>query len=1305
MTNDELNNLQIEAYDHLWNGRFRMALAAAEKLYQFRPNDSEAAICLAWAYLENGQPSKAMEYANLAVELQGNLSKTRFFRAYILTRMSIFEGAIADIDKTISSEKNLLSWTYLNQARAYAGLKKFDEANKAFSYGLLLLGGENKEWEAARIWFQKANLLLADNYKFNTSNLESLIKDAQAALKEKEYWFALFIAQKILADQKLKKEHAEAELIELEAMYHMFQYSPAIKKAEAMKDRFSQNERFNFIYNALIKFIHSEEVEFEKSRIEREEKLTKDIFQNEHRKTTVSSTNYRLDSIFYPNDFAEVFSIKLFDASNASQNSARTYYKQIDRNFLFVGVEVIYNNPLFGTQNANYNCCTIWYLNDYEIGKNNFRLNVPADWDSVIFAQTLGSKTAGFWKNGQAKVEIYINNFKVGERYFGVNNSIVEEKESQHLPLMQKKEIPKEEQLNKKQIFEEPRSLEELLKELDSYIGLSSIKKSVRDFISFLEFLKERKKFGLKADDKISINALFLGNPGTGKTTIARLLGNILKAMGIIQQGHVVEVDRAGLVGQYIGETAQKTEKIINDAVGGVLFIDEAYTLVKKSGAGQDFGQEAIDILLKRMEDRKGEFVVIAAGYPEEMNTFLDSNPGIKSRFTHTFNFEDYTPDELGKILERNLEKEEYKITDEAKKFLNTLFIKYYRGRDKTFGNARIVRNVLEDAKINLGKRVVSLPEKQRTKEVLNTITINDVAGLIEKEKSVRYKIGINEETLAESLKELDNLVGLSSVKKEISDLIKLARYYFEQGEDISEKFGSHYLFLGNPGTGKTTVARVFSKIFSALGILTKGHLVETDRQGLVAGYIGQTTEKTSAMIDKSIGGTLFIDEAYSLIKKDGSGNDFGKEAIDILLKRMEDDRGKFITIAAGYTDEMKDFIASNPGMQSRFQKAFTFEDYNPEEMMEIVHRTLVKDKKKISKEAAEFLLKHFNELYRERDKKFGNARIVRNVLESAKQKLLLRLADIPQNDRTDDKINTITIDDIKQVLNLGTEARDYEVKGDPLKLQEYIDELNSLAGLENVKQGVYKLISGSKIAQLRKERGLQVIDKNLHAVFMGNPGTGKTTVARLFSKILKELGVLEKGHLVEVDRSDLVAGYQGQTAIKTEKIIQDALGGTLFIDEAYTLSRGGNDFGQEAIETLLKNMEDHKGNLVVIVAGYTKEINDFIESNPGLRSRFNNIFEFEDYSPRQLLAIAYDIAENNGYILDEGALQIMLEFFDEIYEKRDSAFGNARTARNILYNAISNQEERITNIVNPSDEDLKTIILEDVQSVKVLNK
>ncbi|MDP3830339.1 MAG: AAA family ATPase, partial [Ignavibacteriaceae bacterium] len=385
-----------------------------------------------------------------------------------------------------------------------------------------------------------------------------------------------------------------------------------------------------------------------------------------------------------------------------------------------------------------------------------------------------------------------------------------------------------------------------------------------------------RKKLGLKTQEGISLHTVFLGNPGTGKTTIARLLGKVFKAMGLLPSGHLVEVDRSSLVGQYIGETAQKTEKIITDSIGGLLFIDEAYTLVKKGGSGQDFGQEAIDTLLKRMEDRGSEFAVIAAGYPDEMNTFLESNPGMKSRFTHFFDFEDFTPDEMIEIFKQMAKKEDYNIADAAVEFLKKELILLYRKRDKTFGNARLVRNLFNDAKMKLGKRYLKLPEKMRDKNALSTLSVADIEELFKGQSGKTYKLVIDEENLKIALDKLNTFTGLASVKKEIRELVKLARYYVEQGEDIQSRFSDHIVFTGNPGTGKTTLARLFSQIYSALGILPKGHLVEADRQSLVASYVGKTAEKTTEIINRALGGTLFIDEAYALVKAgDNSGSDF----------------------------------------------------------------------------------------------------------------------------------------------------------------------------------------------------------------------------------------------------------------------------------------------------------------------------------------------------------------------------------------------------------------------------------------------
>ncbi|MBK7868250.1 MAG: AAA family ATPase [Ignavibacteriales bacterium] len=692
------------------------------------------------------------------------------------------------------------------------------------------------------------------------------------------------------------------------------------------------------------------------------------------------------------------------------------------------------------------------------------------------------------------------------------------------------------------------------------------------------------------------------------------------------------------------------------------------------------------------MEDKKGEFFVIVAGYPNEMQDFLDANPGLRSRFTHTFNFEDYQPDELLEIFKKLIKDEDYRIADDAEKLLLKELGKIYRTRDKNFGNARTVRKLFEDAKLEVSKRYLTLQKHERTQEKLTTIYRDDIVTIVGAPKGkAAANLPINEEMLAEALAELEGLTGLLSVKKELREMVKLARFYKENGENMSDKFMSHILFLGSPGTGKTTVARIVSKIYSALAILPGGQLIETDRSGLVSGYVGQTAQKTTDAINSSMGGTLFIDEAYTLVK--GGENDFGKEAIDTLLKRMEDDKGKFVVIAAGYTDEMKAFLESNPGMRSRFTKTFFFEDYIPDDLMKIFGFLCKKEGLWLEDAARELLLKHFNLIYRNRDKNFGNARIVRNIFDSANRNRILRLA----GGSIKDNKTMFGLEDFPELNNLEPEKKPVIVQGDSDKLGVALEELNRLTGLEEVKENVARLVSSLKISRMRRERGMSVIQKPLHAVFTGGPGTGKTTVARLLSNIFRELGVVQKGHLVEVDRAQLVAGYSGQTAIKTDEVITKALGGVLFIDEAYTLARGGGDFGQEAIDTLLKRMEDYKDELVVIVAGYRDEMMRFIESNPGLQSRFTQEFYFEDYNPDQLENIVKGMAAKNGYTFDQNGADALFNLLVKLYNKRDKNFGNARTARNILLKIITNQEERISGILAPSNSDLQLLKQEDI--------
>ena len=522
-------------------------------------------------------------------------------------------------------------------------------------------------------------------------------------------------------------------------------------------------------------------------------------------------------------------------------------------------------------------------------------------------------------------------------------------------------------------------SMDQALARLDAMVGLAPVKQEVKGLVARMQVEQKRRDQGLDVS-ALSQHMVFTGPPGVGKTEVARLVGEIYRGLKVLRKGHVVETDRAGLVAGYVGQTATKTLDKCREALDGILFIDEAYSLAASSGSGPDFGKEAIDTLLKFMEDNRDRIIVIVAGYRNEMRRFIDSNPGLGSRFSKTVDFPSYDGAELCEIFRRMAARQQFALPDGFEAKLRP----WIEGRAKAddWANAREMRTLLEKAREAQALRVANDPSAD-----ISVVTIEDVI------QATGQKLEDNQSSVAAALEKLDAMVGLAPVKHEIKRLtarLEVEQKRREQGLPVAA-LSQHMVFTGPPGVGKTEVARVIGEIFRSLKVLRKGQIVETDRAGLVAGYIGQTATKTLDKCREALDGILFIDEAYALASGGGGGNDFGKEAIDTLLKFMEDNRDRIVVIVAGYPNEMRRFIESNPGLSSRFTKTVDFPAYGPDDLCEILRRMASRQHFSLPDDFVGALTPWIETRRQAPD--WGNARSMRTLLEKAREAQAIRIS------------------------------------------------------------------------------------------------------------------------------------------------------------------------------------------------------------------------------------------------------------------------------------------------------------------------
>ncbi len=788
--------------------------------------------------------------------------------------------------------------------------------------------------------------------------------------------------------------------------------------------------------------------------------------------------------------------------------------------------------------------------------------------------------------------------------------------------------------------------------------ALESLQKRLSSFINSLIIAKRQREIGMSVKKEIPI-LLFSGEAGSGKTFAANNFLLNLQKSGCISSSKIETTTAHKFITIHNSEI--DIASYINSSNPGAIFIDDIQT-----------AENSFKEILLGLSERKTETICVLAGTNEYIEKFLNENPDFAD-LVDLYNFPELSDENLSQILKQKLIQSGFVFDERVSKDLLACVQKSRNNASCIYKNGWIVEK-------DIFQKITERQAERLSKQ--DNITAKDLKTIIEEDLPAKTSKISTEEVLSG----LDGLVGMENVKQEIRRIcqtIESNRKRKEMGLSAENpKF--HIVLTGNPGTGKTTVARILGKLFYAMNLLPSDKVIETSGLDLTAGYVGQTKDKVNEICSKAEGGVLFIDEAYYLAGKNGESNSFADEAVGTLLKRLEDDRGKFIVIAAGYKKEMQDFLRMNPGLESRFEYKINIDDYNAGELFQILSLNIKKSGFVFGLEAEEAAKTKVNEIYSGRQKNFANAREIRNLFNIIKMNMNSRISKLPSDMQTKEMLSTILPEDIP------------EAKTKQLSVKDVFKELDELVGMQNIKSAARELYNTVSVNMQLEKLGVAQKKPEIHIILTGNPGTGKTTVARIFGKLFFAMGLLPSDKVIETDRSKLVARYVGHTAVQVQKICDEAMGGVLFIDEVYTLA--ADDFGQEASDTLMKRMEDDRGKFVVVAAGYKDKMEEWLNTNAGLPSRFAYKFHLEDYNPDELYELFMLYSKRENLILTDNAKITAKKFIEQIWKNKNSNFANGRTIRNFFDSVVRRKNSRVVSLPGNSitKETLLTVTAED---------
>ena len=751
-------------------------------------------------------------------------------------------------------------------------------------------------------------------------------------------------------------------------------------------------------------------------------------------------------------------------------------------------------------------------------------------------------------------------------------------------------------------------ALQDKLERIHNMPGLDNLKQRIDEMVVRSRVNKLRQDAGLPAIPPC-LHTIIIGGIGLGLSSCVSILADVYKSLGLMLSSEVRSINVSSLLSDSINGGVDNLVQKLKDSHAGVLLFENAHELYKPEYKSMDTEPQIIRALIDTLRETTKEsgWMMVLSGYEEGLENLFAANPELKGFFTAPIYIENYKSTELFRLIDPVCSELELKITDDARRKLE-MYIQYRQKHSSVgYENLDIVSRIFDEQIIPaMFRRVDSISKP--TASQLELIEIDDIPEL--------------NGNAGDSMAELDSLIGLGSLKKKIRDylnVIRLVNLRMEHG--LPTKMPRlHMAFLGNPGTGKTTVAQIIGKIFASWGILSTGHVIRTEKSQMVGQYIGETEFKMRNLLARARGNVLFIDEAYQLMVKDND-KDYGRIVMNSLLTELGNDESDMVVILAGYTAPMKQLLESNEGIESRFPNVFNFEDYTTDELLSIAHIMIKEQGLTLAPGAENNLRAIIDEEAKKPSPRFGNGRFVANLLQNQILATMgSRLAAIPNP--TKEELITILPEDVV----IGKAHKDVEF--DDVAIDRALERLDRLSGLDNVKQAIRNFVQS---ALYLHSIGEPFVGKGLLSWrFIGKSGTGKSTVAEIMAAILKGMHLIANSNITQFKAERLLRVSDMDFNNMLQDVVKKSCNGLIFIDaDESQLGIYKNEYANfvERIRLKLEELTVEVGGECALILAELDAPNKTVAeqmTDSGIYE-FDHTVVFKDFTPDEL----YDILCN----------------------------------------------------------------------------